>query len=324
LSVSELPPAPTAPDTAATWTSHALNTGLVFGATCWGVRRLPRSISYGLGHAGTWLAYRLMRSTTGAVIENLRGAFPELSEADADALALRVYRSYALDVVDFLRCMNRTGREALSLFESHEAHGALFHAQLARGRGVILVTGHIGNWEIGSVMLRAQDLPLTIVAMREASEEINRLRNGFRGQIGAETLEVRQSMDTALQLRRRLADNRIVAMLMDRHVGRDRVAVTFFGRRAWFLRTPALLAYLTGAPLLPCSIVRLPDGRYRVKPGQPIYVSRDMDRDRAVALAAQAFATDLEARIRETPEYWYQFYPYWRAQEDDAPQRLSA
>jgi lauroyl/myristoyl acyltransferase len=315
---------PTAPQISATWTNHALNTGLVFGATCWGVRRLPRPISYGLGRAGAWLAHRLMRSTTDAVVDNLRGAFPELSAPQADALALRVYRSYARDVIDFLRCMKRTGNEALSLFEAHETHGALFHSQLALGRGVILVTGHIGNWEMGSVMLRAQDLPLTIVAMREASEEINRLRNGFRGQIGAETLEVRQSMDTALQLRRRLADNRIVAMLMDRHVGRDRVAVTFFGRHAWFLRTPALLAYLTGAPMLPCSIVRLPDGRYRVKPGQPIHVSREMDRDRAVADAAQAFATDLEARIRETPEYWYQFYPYWRSQEDDAPARLSA
>ena len=165
-------------------------------------------------------------------------------------------------------------------------------------------------------MLRAQNLPLTIVAMREASEEINRLRMGFRERIGAETLEVRQSMDTALQLRRRLADNRIVAMLMDRHVGRDRVPVTFFGRRAFFLRTPALLAYLTGAPLLPCSIVRLPDGRYRVKPGQPIHVSREIDRDAPSRSPRRRLPTELEARIRETPEYWYQFYPYWASQDD--------
>lgn len=318
------PSAPPPPETEATWTSHALNTGLVFGATCWGVRRLPKAVSYGLGTAGTWLAHRLMRETTAAVIDNLRGAFPELNAADADALALRVYRSYARDVVDFLRSMKTTPDEALSMFDNHEAHGEIFRRQLALGRGVILVTGHYGNWEIGSVMVRAQKLPLTIVAMREASAEINRLRTGFRDQIGAETLEVRQSIDTALQLRRRLADNRIVAMLMDRHVGRDRVAVTFFGRRAYFLRTPALLGYLTGAPLLPCAIVRLPDGRYQVRPGEPIHVSREMDRDRAVALAAQAFATDLESRIREAPEFWYQFYPYWAAQQDQASERLSA
>ena len=324
MAASRFVPPSTTPETEATWTSHALNTGPVFSATCWGVRRLPRAVSYGIGTVGTWLAHRLMRETTAAVVDNLRGAFPDLSADAAAALALRVYRSYARDVIDFLRCMNSSPEDARALFASHESHGEIFRSQLSLGRGVILVTGHYGNWEIGSVMVRAQNLPLTIVAMREASAEINRLRTGFRDQMGAETLEVRQSIDTALQLRRRLADNRIVAMLMDRHVGRDRVAVNFFGRRAYFLRTPALLGYLTGAPLLPCAIVRLPDGRYEVRPGEPIHVSRDLDRDRAVAIAAQAFATDLEARIRETPEYWYQFYPYWASQQDQTPERLSA
>jgi KDO2-lipid IV(A) lauroyltransferase len=163
--------------------------------------------------------------------------------------------------------------------------------------------------------MRALELPMTIVAMREASEEINRLRVEFRQRFGADTIEVRQAIDTALQIRRRLADNRIVAMLMDRHVDRDRVAVQFFGRRAYFLRTPALLAYMTGAPLLPCSVVRLPSGRFRVRPGTPIEVSHDVDRDTAVQQAAQAFADQLEACIRETPHCWYQFYPYWASQD---------
>src|SRR5699024_5645568 len=130
-----------------------------------------------------------------------------------------------------------------------------------------------------------------------------------------DTIEVRQSMDTALQIRRRLAENRIVAMLMDRHVDKDRVAVRFFGRRAYFLRTPPLLAYMTGAPLLPCSVIRAPAGLFRVTPGQAIHVSRELDRETAVSRAAQAFADQLEALVRETPHHWYQFYPYWDAQD---------
>jgi predicted LPLAT superfamily acyltransferase len=50
--------------------------------------------------------------------------------------------------------------------------------------------------------------------------------------------------------------------------------------------------------------------------GEPIFVSRDGNRDESVAAAAQAFATQLEALIRETPHCWYQFYPYWAAQQD--------
>ena len=79
-------------------------------------------------------------------------------------------------------------------------------------------------------MRRVFDLPLTIVAMAEASEEVNRIRREIRDRLGTDTIEVRKSLDTALQIRRRLADNRIVAMLMDRHLGRDRVEVSFLGR----------------------------------------------------------------------------------------------
>ena len=106
-------------------------------------------------------------------------------------------------------------------------------------------------------MRRVLHLPLTIVAMAEASAEVNRIRREIRDGLGVDTIEVRQSLDTALQIRRRLADNRIVAMLMDRHLGRDRVEVTLLGRPAWFLRTPALMGYLTGAPLMPCFIERI-------------------------------------------------------------------
>ena len=75
-----------------------------------------------------------------------------------------------------------------------------------------------------------------------------------------------------LQIRRLLADNRIVAMLLDRHIGRDRVDVTFFGRRTGFLRTPAMIGYLSGAPLLPAFMIRQADDRFVGVLGDPIVV----------------------------------------------------
>ena len=299
----------------ATWTSHFFNTGTAFRAMYWLACALPRPIASALARGGTRVAYGTLRGTKAAVADNFRGAFPELSPAAIEALTLRTYHSYAADVLDLFRAVPLSREQSYALFEDVERHGAAFMQALSGGKGVILVTGHFGNWEIGGALMRALDLPMTIVAMREASEEINRLRVEFRQRFGADTIEVRQAMDTALQIRRRLADNRIVAMLMDRHVDRDRVPVTFFGRRTLFLRTPALLAYMTGAPLLPCSVVRLPSGRFRVRPGTPILVPHDVDRDVAVQRAAQAFADQLEACIRETPHCWYQFYPYWASQD---------
>jgi lauroyl/myristoyl acyltransferase len=306
-----------APSTAvrATWTSHFFNTGLAFRAMYQMATALPRPIARTLATGGTGVAYWTLRGTRAAVGRNFHGAFPDLSPSAIEALTRRTYHGYSSDVLDLFRSVSMSPARALELFEPYELEGGAFMEALAGGKGVILVTGHFGNWEIGGALMRALGLPMTILAMREASEEINRLRIEFRQRFGAETIEVRQSMDTALQIRRRLADNRIVAMLMDRHVGRDRVPVTFFGRRAWFLRTPPLLAYMTGAPLLPCSVVRMPSGRFRVQPGRPIHVPHHLDRETAVRQAAQAFADQLEACIRETPHAWYQFYDYWASQD---------
>jgi lauroyl/myristoyl acyltransferase len=153
--------------------------------------------------------------------------------------------------------------------------------------------------------------------MAEASADVNRIRREIREGLNTGTIEVRQSLDTALQIRRHLAENRVVAMLIDRHLGRDRVQVTLLGRPAWFLRTPALIGYLTGAPLMPCFIERSQSRpAYRVWLGEPIVVRTDVPRDEAIAGAAQHFADQLTERVRCHPEYWYQFYRYWDAQED--------
>jgi lauroyl/myristoyl acyltransferase len=103
-------------------------------------------------------------------------------------------------------------------------------------------------------------------------------------------------------------------MLVDRNIGRDRVAVQFLGRHAWFLKTPLLMAFMTGAPVVPCFVERVGPGRFRVRPGTPIVVSRERPRDQAIDAAAQDFADQLSARVRASPQYWYQFYRYWDAQ----------
>ena len=108
----------------------------------------------------------------------------------------------------------------------------IFESVLREQRGALLVAGHFGNWEIGGVLMgRVLKLPLTIVAMPEADPAINALRRETRDRMGVETLEVRQSLETPLAIRRTLAANRVVAFLVDRHVGRDRIEVSFFGRR---------------------------------------------------------------------------------------------
>lgn len=298
------------------WTLHGLNNGVIFGLTLRGAGALPRRVSYGIGHVGTWLAWRLMRETTAAVAANLAPLFPDMTGAQLRRDALKTYRHYAHDTIDFVRALSASPDEIQRTFDL-AGNRAIFEAVLAEGRGALLVTGHYGNWEIGGLLMsRVIKLPLTVVVMAESDRDVNRLRREIRDRMGVGTLEVRQSLETALQIRRLLAENRFVAMLIDRHLGRDRVPITFFGRPAWFLQTPALLGYLTGAPLVACFLERDGPGHFMTKAIGPIRVDRALPRHQAVQQATQQVACAIESRVRANPHSWYHFYRYWDAQND--------
>ena len=300
------------------WTMHGLNNGLIFRLTLAGVRCLPRGLSYAIGSMGSSIAWSLMRETNNAVADNLAPVFPDEPLARRRWRALEVYRSYTRDAIDFIRALWASDEEVRAMFTAAPEDIERFRRLLAAGRGAIIVTGHFGSWESGAILMRRVfGLPLTVVAMREANAEVNELRRRIREGIGVPTLEVRQALDTALRIRRLLGENRAVALLMDRHLGRDRLPVSLFGRRAWFLRTPALLAYVTGAPLVPCFIERTGPGRFRAILGEVIELSPEEPRDAALARAVQAVADALEARVRARPESWYHFYRYWDAQRDE-------
>ena len=259
-----------------------------------------------------------MPETRAAIASNLAAVFPEEPAAALEQRARRTLQTYARDTVDFIRALSADAAGAAALFDLPPAYRARLGDVLARGRGGILVTGHYGNWEVGSVLVRrVLDMPLTIVAMAEASPDVNRMRREIRARLGVETIEVRQSLDTALQIRRRLSENALVAMLMDRHLGRDRVQVQLLGRPAWFLRTPAVLAYLSGAPLLPCLIQRTGGTPAFSGPARRTDLDRSQSAaDAAIQHAAQQVADQLTDRVRQHPECWYHFYRYWDAQDD--------
>jgi lauroyl/myristoyl acyltransferase len=292
------------------WHAGALNNGLIFGATYYLVTHLPRAGSYAIGHATTWLAYRLMRDGTRAIVDNLRVVRPDATERELKRMALLTYRSYARDTIDFIRSlvMNRTEFEPMMAgFDSSRLDDLL-----ARRRGVVIVGGHFGNWELGGVALRLlHGYQLTVVGKSEMSPAVGEIRRRMRESLGIETLEIGQMLETALRIRRLLASNGIVAMLLDRPLGRDRVDVSFFGRRTGFLRSPAMIGYLSGAPLLPAFVIRQADGRFCASLGEPIVVDAARPTEDSVRDATQDFAAQLESQIRVNPHLWYQFYPYW-------------
>jgi len=290
------------------WHRHGWNTATVLSLARWGVAHFPRRVSDGVGYVGSWLAFHAMEEETRALMDNQRVVAPELDGRALRALALHTYRCYVSEQTDLLRSLSMDPRDLGSFLSPSST---FVPVRVDRG-GMLIVTGHLGNVELGGVLLSVLfDYPLTAVVLSEEDPVVNNLRRETRARFGIESLEVRGAVDTALRLRRLLAENKAVAIVADRALGRDRVDVEFFGRPTGFLRSPALMAAATGAPLVPSFILRQPDGLYAGVASDPIYVDSSGDRDAAVQAAMQAFARLLETYVRAYPHLWYQFYPYW-------------
>jgi KDO2-lipid IV(A) lauroyltransferase len=291
------------------WHQRGLNNAVIVGATYYGVSYLPAWLTHGIGHIGTWIAYHLMREGRRGLLENLTVMFPDLSDRRRRALALATYRSYARDVIDFIRSLHLSAAQTRTLVARLDT--AALDEAMAEGHGAIILSGHFGNWELGGVLMRRLTaFKLSVVAKAEPSENVTRLRERLRAKLDVKTIEIRRYLETALIIRSRLRNNEIVAMLMDRPLGKDYVDVYFFGRLTPFLKTPALLACLSGAPLVPCFVFR--DGAgFSVECGPLIRVAGRGDDDASIRDATQVMATMIERRVRQHPEMWYQFYPYW-------------
>jgi KDO2-lipid IV(A) lauroyltransferase len=256
------------------------------------------------------LAYHLMRSGTRALIENFSVVRPHDDTRTLEELALRTYRSYARDTIDFIRSLQMRPDQLQRLL-LHDDAGRLTDL-LRNGRGVILAGAHFGNWELGGIALRLlKNCSVTVVGRSEPSAAVGELRRQMRERFGIGSVEIGHTLETALTLRRLLTAGNVVAMLIDRHVGRDRIEVNFFGRLTPFLRSPALVAGLSNVPLLPASMIRQPDGRFVGWFGDAVYVDPSQPGEAGLREATQALAAQLEAQIRQHPHLWYQFYPYW-------------
>jgi KDO2-lipid IV(A) lauroyltransferase len=190
-------------------------------------------------------------------------------------------------------------------------------AALEMGRGVILVTGHYGNWEIAAAAVAARGVPIAAIVRRQGNRLVDARLDGLRRHLGVETI---YQSDAPSRVPRVLRKGGVVGIVGDQDARRAGLFVPFFGRPASTHRGPALFALKLRAPVFACVARRLPGavGRYVVA-GEQIDPPRTGELEADVRALTAALAARLEAEIREAPEQYFWFHRRWKSKPPPEP-----
>ncbi|HEY1661526.1 MAG TPA: MMPL family transporter [Verrucomicrobiae bacterium] len=182
----------------------------------------------------------------------------------------------------------------------------------ARGRGVLLVTPHLGNWELGGPFLIRHNLKLLVITQQEPDDRLTAIRQQSRARWGIETLVIGDKDAFAfVEIIKRLQEGTTVALLMDRPPAPTGVEVELFGRKFLASIAAAELARASGCAILPSYIVRSDNGYHaEIFPETKYDRATIGNREERIKLTRQIAAT-LEPGIRKYATQWYHFVPIW-------------
>ncbi len=271
------------------------------------VRLLPTGLIKGSAVVVAEVYFLFYRQRREVVVRNFLPAFAG-DRLAAERTAHRLFRNFALKLVDLWRVESGVPvRDWLT--DSCELE--IIRAARERGRGVIFVTLHLGNWEHGGLLLAQLGIPLTILTQAEPDDGLTDLRAALRKRCGVETLIVGQDSFAFIEVIKRLQARAALALSLDRPPARGGVAVELFGRPFEAPAAAAELARASGCALIGVTIVRRPTG-YAVKVlSEFTYDRRALGNREARRELTQQILRAFEPAIRQDIDQWYQFVPIW-------------
>jgi KDO2-lipid IV(A) lauroyltransferase len=285
---------------------------LALGLARWVACALPERVALTAGAAFGRAVGSVARLRRSDVDRHLGWVFPDASAARRRAIARASYTHFGREAAVVLR----TSRwPPATIVERTRMVGfEPLREAAAAGRGAVLLTGHLGNWEMGGAAIAARGVPLDVVGKGMSNRLFQADLFAARERLGMRVIEMG---DAPRETLRSLAAGRVVALLGDQQAHRGGLVLPFFGRPASTARGPALLALRSGAPVFVafCTSEPGPAARYLVT-FEPLAFRATGDTEPDVVSFLSAYAAALEAAIRATPEQYFWQHRRWKNAPD--------
>jgi Kdo2-lipid IVA lauroyltransferase/acyltransferase len=243
-------------------------------------------------------------------LANLARAFPALSPSERARLFRRSWLHVGMTCIEACRLRARPIEDALSRI-SVEGGEHLRDVMASHGRALIL-TGHLGNWELLALAPRLSGYPTTIVARPLDSPWLRPMADAIRQKAGTVLLDKRGALRDAMAA---LRAGHLVGILQDQNASRrEGIFVPFFGIPACTSRSIALLALRTQTPVVPVFIRRVARGRHLVVVYPPLDVATDGEGEEPMVVLTKRCNEAIEVALRAAPEQWLWIHDRWRTQ----------
>jgi len=273
------------------------------------IRLLPIRHVRAMGRAIGSLFYRLSKRREIA-LDNLRQAYGEqLEQSEVERIAREMFRQFGQSAIESIWMRGRLTPERLAEMVHFENADAL-HEALARGRGAILVTAHMGNWELVGHAIANEFGSAWSIASPLRNPYVDRYLNRFREEAGQRVIEREGALKAMLRV---LHDGELMVMLVDQHAHSGGIEVKFFGRNAWTVTAPAAMAVRTGCPVAIGYCCRDESGlHHRAVIQEVVEFEPTGDREHDVRRATEYITQRIETFIRKHPEQWLWLHRRWK------------
>ncbi|HEY5087580.1 MAG TPA: lysophospholipid acyltransferase family protein [Gemmatimonadaceae bacterium] len=279
---------------------------------------LPWNAACAFGARLGLLGYKPLGIRRHVVERQIAAAFPELPEREVNSLARRAYAHLGRSSIETALLPSIGQNGVLDMVESVDGF-ELVEDAISRGKGALLVTGHLGNWELAGAYVAARGVPMDVIVRTQANPLFDAYINETRATLG---MTVVRDHEAARRTPRSLRDGRAIAFVSDQGLmGLASTFVPFFGRPAKTPRGAAVFAMKYDTPTLFVTALRQASGRYRVSV-ERVPILRTGDRDADIDAIVAAYTAILERWVRSAPEQYFWHHRRWRRQPDGTPPEL--